>query len=303
MRTTATTSLPILTLSTPPYALPRKKESNSSLPFLDVLVERQNSDFITVVYRKPTFTGQYLRWNSFNPTKRKTNLISTLAHRAFMICSKSKLEPELNKIRSILTSNGYPEDVITSTFQCKLKQLHAKLIHSADKCPVYLHVPWLGNVSMRYEKQISSAVKRCYFAVKPRAVFTTRQLLPPTKKDVLPSHHCSYLVYLFVCHCDSRYVGRTSQRLQEHIKQHIPKFTISTSRKSLPRQCKANNSPRQFHESAIGQHLLDNPECASHYNDDKFSILARGRSLFHLSALEATCQSFPSDTLQGKSSE
>ena len=101
------------------------------------------------------------------------------------------------------------------------------------------------------------------------------------------NHHYSNLVYLFVCHCDSRYVGRTSQRLQERIKQHIPKFTISTSRKSLPRRCKANNSPRQFHESAIGQHLLDNPACASHYNDDKFSILARGRSLFHLSALES----------------
>ena len=206
----------------------QEKESNSSLPFLDVLVERQNSDFLTSVYRKPTFTGQYLRWNSFSPTKRKTNLISTLVHRDFMICSKSKLEPELNKIRSILTSNGYPEDVITSTFQRKLKQLNAKLIHSSDKCPVYLHVPWLGNVSTRFEKQISSAVKRCYFAVEPRVVFTTRQLLSPTKKDVLPSHHCSNLVYLFVCHCDSRYVGRTSQRLQERIKQHIPKFTIST---------------------------------------------------------------------------
>ena len=204
-----------------------------------------------------------------------------------MICSKSKLEQELSKIRSILTSNGYPEDVITSTFQRKLKQLNAKLIHSADKCPVYLHVPWLGNVSTRFEKQISSAVKRCHFAVEPRVVFTTRQLLPPTKKDVLPSHHCSNHVYLFVCRCDSRYVNRTSQRLQERIKQHILKFTISTSRKSLLRRCKANNSPRQFHESAIGQHLLDNPVCASHYNDEKFSILARGCSLFHLSALEA----------------
>ena len=33
---------------------------------------------------------------------------------------------------------------------------------------------------------------------------------------------------------------------------------------------------------------LDNFECACHYNDDKFSILARGRSFFRLSALEAT---------------
>ena len=77
--------------------------------------------------------------------------------------------------------------------------------------------------------------------------FVTSVYRPSTKKDVLPSHHCSNLVYLFVCHCDSRYVGRTSQRLQERIKQHIPKFTISTSRKCLPRRSKANSSPRQFH--------------------------------------------------------
>ena len=104
---------------------------------------------------------------------------------------------------------------------------------------------------------------------------------------MLPSHQCSNLVYRFVCHCDSRCVGRTSQRLQERIKQHIPNFTISSSRKSLPRRYKASCHSRQFHESASGQHLLDNPVCASHYSNDKFSILARGR-LFHLSALEAT---------------
>ena len=47
-------------------------------------------------------------------------------------------------------------------------------------------------------------------------------------------------------------------------------------------------SPRQFHESAIGQHLLDNAECALYYNKDKFSVLARARTSFHLSVLEAT---------------
>ena len=41
--------------------------------------------------------------------------------------------------------------------------------------------------------------------------------------------------------------------------------------------------------SAIGQHLLQNPICALEYNDNKFSILARGRTSFPLSTLEATC--------------
>ena len=58
-------------------------------------------------------------------------------------------------------------------------------------------------------------------------------------------------------------------------------------RQSLPRPGK-DTSPRQFHESAIGQHLLDNAQCASSYNQDKFSVLARARTPFHLSALEAT---------------
>ena len=54
---------------------------------------------------------------------------------------------------------------------------------------------WLGNVSTTFETQIKTAVKRCYFAVEPRIVFTTRQLFPATTKDVLPASHKSNIVY------------------------------------------------------------------------------------------------------------
>ena len=140
--------------------------------------------------------------------------------------------------------------------------------------------------------QITSAVKRYFFSVEPRVIFNTRQLLPAIKKDVLPSHHYSNVIYQFVCHCDSRYVGRTSQRLEDQIKQHVPRSIAnppaSHNRQSLSHSCKANTRPQQFHEFSIGQHLLDNAQCALHYSNKKFSILARGRSSFHLSALEAT---------------
>ena len=65
--------------------------------------------------------------------------------------------------------------------------------------------------------QIKTAVKHCYFAVEPCIVYTTRQLLPAAKKGVLPAFHQSNIVYQFLCHCNSRYVGRTSQRLQQRI--------------------------------------------------------------------------------------
>ena len=211
-----------------------------------------------------------------------------------MICSKSKLEQELGKIRSILLENGYPEHAINSAFKQKLQQLNSNPVYTVEKCPVYLYIPWIGNVSMKFEKQITSAVKRCFFSVEPRVIFNTRHLLPAIKKDVLPSHHHSNVIYHFVCHCDSRYVGCTSQHLEERIKQHVPRpIAIRQSScfaqppKSFP-LLQGNTRPQQFHESSIGQHLLDNAQCALHYSNEKFSILARGRSSFRLSALEAT---------------
>ena len=41
-------------------------------------------------------------------------------------------------------------------------------------------------------------------------------------------------------------------------------------------------------DSAIGQHLLNNPACAQSYADDRFTIVSRARSASHLRFLEAT---------------
>ena len=38
---------------------------------LDVHVERTKTNYETSVYRKPTFAGQYLRWESFSPIVMK----------------------------------------------------------------------------------------------------------------------------------------------------------------------------------------------------------------------------------------
>ena len=46
-------------------------------------------------------------------------------------------------------------------------------------------------------------------------------------------------------------------------------------------------------DSAVGQHLLDNEQCAANYNDKRFKILAMARNSFHLCLLEATFLSKP----------
>ena len=99
----------------------------------------------------------------------------------------------------------------------KMKQFHALPKFEPEKCPVYLRLPWFGYVSTRFEKQVKSAVKQGFSAEAPRVVYSTNELLPDTNKDVLPALQKSNVIYQFSCHCDSRYVGRTSQRLQDRI--------------------------------------------------------------------------------------
>ncbi len=68
--------------------------------------ESTATGFLTSVYRKPIFSGLYIRWYSFSLKRTKINLIITLVHRTLMIRSKTRLDSELDKIRAILIENG-----------------------------------------------------------------------------------------------------------------------------------------------------------------------------------------------------
>ena len=61
-------------------------EENSKLSFLAILIEHSkvngHLDFVTSVYRKPTFSGQYLNFNSINPLSHKLTVTRILFHRA-----------------------------------------------------------------------------------------------------------------------------------------------------------------------------------------------------------------------------
>ena len=139
-----------------------------------------------------------------------------------MTCSKTKLGQELNEINQLHIENGYPANVLLSCINQKLANVATEKPIGPKKCPVYPKLPWIGNVSSNFENQISKAITSCYHAVKPRVVYNTRVMLPSAKKDCVPTTQKSCAVYEFSCLCEARYVGRTTQRLADRIKQHVP---------------------------------------------------------------------------------
>ena len=114
-------------------------------------------------------------------------------------------------------------------------------------------------------------------------------MLPVARKDVLPTHQKSLVTYEYKCHCDSRYVGRTTQRLQDRIKQHVPQWLrqqLTRPRRSQSHRSCERNYTKPDCDSATGQHLLENDQFALNYDNKQFPILAIASSSFHLNLLE-----------------
>ena len=66
-------------------------EQDNTISFLDVLIERQQENFTTNIYRKDTFSGVFSNYNSFIPKSYKYGLILSLLFRLSNIVS----DPEI----------------------------------------------------------------------------------------------------------------------------------------------------------------------------------------------------------------
>lgn len=77
------------------------------------------------------------------------------------------------------------------------------------------------------------------------------------------------------------YIGRINQRLENRIGQHV---LASTRADNFSR---SSRTTQPVHDSTIGQHLLDAPDCSHKYTDDCFIILHRARFAHQLKILEA----------------
>ena len=62
-------------------------ENDNSFSFLDIKITRHNQQFKTSVYRKPTFSGVFIHYESYVDQTCKKSLIDPLLFRCFSVCS------------------------------------------------------------------------------------------------------------------------------------------------------------------------------------------------------------------------
>lgn len=255
-------------------------ESNGKLPFLDVLVMKNNdnNNVSTCIYRKPTWSGLYLHFFSFVPCSFKRNLVRNLFDRARRICSDDYFDLESDFLYETLKSNGYPSHFIDHYSR---KPPQKETVFGPEKKSAYLSIPFLGDkFSNEVKRRVRAATALAFPAVEPKFLLVTRPVPVRSLKDQLPISCASNVVYRFSCDCGSSYVGRTVRWLSRRAGEHLPNWIMDN--RSRPRSTAAPNS-------AVTRHVMS---CTSFKRSRQklsfFECVVKARHQQLLPFLEAT---------------
>ena len=200
----------------------RKKK----LTFLDVLVSRKSNGFFTTIYRKPTYTGVYLNWNSLTAQVYKINLIKSLLDRAWKICSNYELfHLEVLSMKENLKKNNYPCSVIDRTIKEFLDKKYRPVGEEMqeEKRKVYLVLPYFNSGVEDFSRKLTCLVLKYYPKVNFRVVFTCPYTLGKMFpfKEKTPKELRSLIVYKIKCsNCPQFYIGKTSRCLIRRLYEH-----------------------------------------------------------------------------------
>ena len=241
-------------------------EDNNRLPFLDTCVIRRVNKYCTTIYRKKTFTGVYLNWTSLTSRKYKIGLIRCLADRIWKICTEEKeRETELVNLRTILSRNDYPTDVVE---QCITRYIAGKMKPAEQTPPEKLHkrfikLPYVGrscdDFAFQLKKLVNKNLPDVELTIAFQAPMTIGKLFP--FKDNIKNVEDRFLVvYSLKCStCNAEYIGKTRRILRHRLKEHM------TDPKSACRDHELKNQGHHINHGGV--EILDNAD-----NDLKLQV-------------------------------
>jgi hypothetical protein len=205
-----------------------EKEANNEINFLDVKIKRELDGTITTsTYRKPTFTGVMLNWNSLTSIKYKKGLIGCLLDRSYKICSNNQQRIiEMEELRDLLLKNNYPQQIIQNEFDKfeKYKMINVDKVQNPNEKIKYLSIPFINDKSEIIGRKIQEAVKEYFTNINLRVAFKSPATLGshfPFKDKVTDPSKLSMVVYHLKCkNCNADYIGHTKRICDVRMKDH-----------------------------------------------------------------------------------
>ena len=197
-----------------------EKESDGSLPMLDVLVTRDDIGNLRFkVYRKPTHTDQYLNFSSNHPLQHKLGVVRTLCDRAHsIITTEEDREEELNKVRKSLAICGYKDWSWDTALRKKDNKLKPRSKNQPERTQLK------GSTTIPYIPGVTEAFQRLFCSyniithVKPDNTIRSLLVHPKDKTETLDK--CGVIYELACLDCSSSFIGETARTLRSRVDDH-----------------------------------------------------------------------------------
>ena len=188
-------------------------EENGCLPFLDVLVKRdENGSLNTAVYRKPTHTDRLLDFDSYHPVTHKRSVVKTLHKRAQRVCSSNvDYRRECDYLKNVFKMNGYPASMLNQCIR-ESDRANAPRLDLNKK----IVIPYIKGCSEIAARTLAEG--DVFVAHKPSNSLKSSLV---NLKDHKPTDETSGVVYSIPCtDCDHVYVGETGRKLKTRMSEH-----------------------------------------------------------------------------------
>ena len=199
-----------MNLIQPSIQFTMEKEQDNKLPFLYVLVTHTEQGFGSSVYRKSTFTGQYLNFNSHHQNTVKKGIFCCLQHRTKAISSDTDAyQEEMISLRHNLHRINCSERITSAP-----RNLDRRIEDNTQK---------LTLVYLPYVKRLAKRIQKICSPYDIRTVFTSGSTLrrylfrvkPPMEYNMIKN-----CVYSIPCSCGKIYKGETGCPLKVRLEEH-----------------------------------------------------------------------------------
>ena len=196
---------------------------NESVHFLDLLIL---DDLNIDIYRKSTFTGNYINYDSFVPWYYKISWIRSIIFRAKNICTNSILfSKQLRQINDYMSWNGFPrharKSIVNKILEDQSK--NKSRTESPTRKVLWFNIPYLGQDGEFLVKKLRRKLKRYLsvdFDLRVSYSFTKLSMFC-SMKDKIDTLNKANVIYEFSCpSCFEKYIGMTERNLLTRLKEH-----------------------------------------------------------------------------------
>jgi hypothetical protein len=197
-------------------------ELNNQLPFLDILVKRENGNLGFSIYRKPTSTQLFIKNDSNHSKQHKMAAFNSMFNRLLSIPMKTDdFEKEKAYIFETGKINGFSKESLEKLLKKHEKKRELRSLTTLEVIeqnpPKYISLPFVPPLT----NKLNNELQKFGFKIAYNNYGKLGDLLGTAKDKVTDDDEKSGIYKIECSTCDAMYIGQTKRKLKIRYKEHL----------------------------------------------------------------------------------